>query len=140
LFARSGSAIFAFIEARDEPLKDPELQLVIGHGFIAGQPWHPIPIKLAPGPAVRSYGRLPLVHIVAGASWRPTEVDTFTETREGTVSSLREPPSLADNDSELIDQQVVQRAALCNGQHPGGMQQFRIDREGDSRFHRTLRD
>jgi hypothetical protein len=42
------------------------------------------------------------MHVVAGSSWRPTQVDAFTEPRESTVTSLREPPSLAHDGSKLI--------------------------------------
>jgi hypothetical protein len=44
------------------------------------------------------------VDVVAGWSWRPTQVDAFTEPREGTVPSLREPPSLAHDCGKLIAQ------------------------------------
>jgi hypothetical protein len=55
------------------------------------------------------------VHVVPGSSWCPAQVDALTETREGTVTSLREPPSLAYDGSKLIGQQRAERASLFGG-------------------------
>jgi hypothetical protein len=84
--------------------------------------------------------RLPLMHVVAAPSWRPAQVDAFTEAREGTVTSQREPPALAHDGSKLIGQQRAERTALCGGDGSGGPQQFLVERNGDSRLHGTLAD
>jgi hypothetical protein len=77
------------------------------------------------------------VHVVPGSTWRPTQVGAFTDTREGTVTSLREPTSLAHDCVKLIGQQRAERATLIGGNGSGGLEQFHIEPERDFRLHGT---
>jgi hypothetical protein len=66
------------------------------------------------------------VHVVAGSTWRPAQVDALSEPRERTFTSLGEPLPLTHDRSKLIGQQRTERATLFGRNGPGGLQQFRI--------------
>jgi hypothetical protein len=76
---------------------------------------------------------------VAGSRWRPAQVDALSEPRKRTFTSLREPLPLTHDRSKLIGQQRTERATLVDRNGLGGLQQFRIERERDSRLHRIPR-